>query len=176
MVLLNIFSNIRLWRKSIYVLLMIGPMLGFMTASSPAQLPLRRVNVPDLDGGVPFAPAIFWLGKVDMDNNYADVRVWYYSNGLRFVFHITDRVLWYDASPDPAELTKWDAVSVYIDVAGNSGQAPTSTSYWFVNQLWEGREIALRGNGEGWVVDSVPFTASDTWRGNYPWNRLLSTP
>ena len=36
-----------------------------------------RVNVPELTG-VPFTPAIFWFGKVDQTNNYADVRVWYY--------------------------------------------------------------------------------------------------
>lgn len=149
-------------------LLAISLMLVFFAAYGIAQVPLRRINIPNLDNNEPFAPAIFWLGKVNMDSNYADVRVWYYNSGLNFVLHITDRLLWYDSTANPAELTQWDAVSIYLDVTGNSGQAPTATSYWFVNQLWEGRTGSYRGNGTGWVADSIPFTASDTWRGNYP--------
>ncbi len=157
-----------LCRGATYRRLVIFFILAYFAASGHAQAPLRRVNIPNLDHGVPFAPAIFWLGKVDMSSNYADVRVWHYDDGLRFVFHITDRLLWHDASANPAELTQWDAVSIYLDVTGNSGQSPTATSYWFVNQLWEGRTGAYRGNGTGWVPDSIAFTALDTWRGNYP--------
>lgn len=160
--------NIRLCIRLAFRLLTIFFILTNVTGYSIAQPPVRRINIPNLDNGVPFAPAIFWLGKVDMSSNYADVRVWHYNSGLRLVFHITDRLLWYNASTNPEELTQWDAVSIYLDVAGNSGQSPTATSYWFVNQLWEGRTAAYKGNGTGWVADSIPFTAADTWRGNYP--------
>ena len=63
--------------------------------------PTPRVNVPELSG-VPFTPAIFWFGKVDQTNNYADVRVWYYdTNYIKIVLHVIDRQLWYDTNQDP---------------------------------------------------------------------------
>jgi hypothetical protein len=150
---------------------------GDSTASSSATVdrPVRRVNVPYLGHTPPaqsFTPAIFWLGSVGMTANYADVRVYYFDSYVHFVVHITDRLLWYATTPDPANLTAWDAVSLYIDRSGSPGTAPGSVSFRFVKQLGNdgaaSAAAAFRGNGTGWTVDAVPFTASSTWRGNYP--------
>jgi hypothetical protein len=156
----------------IYCLAALVHALGLVPCSASAQTPTRRVNVPNISGQ-PFTPAIFWLGKVGMTSNYADVRVWYVDDShIHFVFHIPDRVLWHDPVPTPSELTKWDAVSVLIDLGGNTGQTPGPTSYWFVKQLWNDGSLSsravFRGTGTGWKLDPVPFTASSTWRGNYP--------
>lgn len=135
----------------------------------------RRVNVPYLGPAAPatiFVPAIFWLGNVGMNSNYADVRAWYFDGHIHFVLHMPDRVLWHDSSPNPSTLAAWDAVSLYVDVVGNAGQTPNRTSYRFVKQLWGGNSASskavFRGDGSAWVIDSAPFTTYDAWRGNYP--------
>ncbi len=128
--------------------------------------PLRRVNVPDLTGQ-PFAPAIFWLGRVGMNTNYADVRAWYYAPYLRVVVHMTDRVLWYDPSGNTSQLASWDAVSLFIDIGGNAGAAPRSTSYRFMKQL-ESAQRADRGDGIQWTSSPLGFSTASSWRGNYP--------
>jgi len=132
--------------------------------------PLRRVNVPYLGAAEPaadFVPAIFWFGSVSMTSNYADVRVWYFDSNIQFVVHIPDRLLWYDTAPTPATLTAWDAVSIYLDLSGNTGQAPGPTSYWFVKQL-QSSQAAFRGTGSGWTLGTTSFTGASSWRGNYP--------
>ena len=147
---------------------------GYEVAAGQAAVAppvVRRVNVPNITGQ-PFAPAILWLGKVDMTSNYADVRVWHGETSLKFVFHIPDRLLWYDSTPEPTNLTVWDAVSVYVDVAGNSGTTPGQTSYRFVKQLWGGNaansKAAFKGSTAGWTLTPLSFTTGDGWRGEYP--------
>jgi hypothetical protein len=137
---------------------------GTLTRSTTT--PLRRVNVPNL-AGQPFTPAIFWLGQVGMNSNYADVRVWHDDAGIHFVVHVIDRLLWHDPASSPSQLGAWDAVTVYLDTSGNPNLVPQATSYRFVNQLWDGSTV-FRGNGSGWSASSTPFTASTTWRGNGP--------
>lgn len=124
-----------------------------------------RVNVPELTGD-PFAPAIFWLGKVDQTNNYADVRVWYYDKySIKFVMHIIDRQLWYDVTRNPSQLDSWDAVSIYVDIDGNSGSFPESNSYRFELQLVNDLRASYRGNGSDWVPIAIPISSHSEWRG-----------
>ena len=132
---------------------------------------VRRVNVPDLTGK-DFAPAIFWLGSVGPTANYADVRVWHYTASLRVAFHVADRLLWHDSAPSPERLASWDAVSVYIDMDGNSAISPGRRSYRFVKQLGNDADpaamAAYRGDGTGWLSDAAPFNPTTVWRGNSP--------
>ena len=93
----------------------------------------RRLNMPNLepqppDDPVPqlFSPAIAWFGEVTPFNNYADVRVWYYDEYIKIFVNIIDRRLWYDTSPTATTLDLWDAVSIYLNQDGNSGQTPSS--------------------------------------------------
>jgi len=159
----------------------LGVGLALVNHQAPSSLqaePLgrvRRVNVPYLGPSPPaadFVPAIFWFGDVGMTNNYADVRVWYYDGYLKFVLHIPDRVLWNDQQPSSLTLTDWDAVSVYLDLSGNTGESPTEDSYTFVGQLGNtgaaNSKAAFKGTGSGWALATTAFTASNTWRGNYP--------
>lgn len=140
-------------------------------AAAPLNASGRRVNVPNLTNA-DFAPAIFWLGKVGMDTNYADVRAWYYAPYLKLVVHMTDRELWHASAPSPATLTQWDAVSITLDTAGSAGAAPRTTSYRFVKQLGNtgspASQAAFRGTGSDWQLSPVVFSATDSWRGNYP--------
>jgi hypothetical protein len=142
--------------------------------------PVRRVNVPYLGVAPPvddFTPAIFWFGKVTTSSNSTDVRIFYYDEYLEIVFHIIDRVLWYDTSPTPMDLTNWDAVTVYLNLSGNNGNTPGEDSYQFDGQLnqWEARDswqAAYQGNGSNWISSPIAFTTSSFWRGDYPNNDI----
>ncbi|MFC1997195.1 DNRLRE domain-containing protein [Chloroflexota bacterium] len=134
--------------------------------------PLRRVNVPYL-GTYPsesFEPTIFWFGEVTPSNNYVDVRVYYYDGYLKLVVHIIDRLLWYDRTATTDDLADWDAVSVYLDLDGKNGGAPSENSFRFISQLnwfeddseWQ---AAYRGDGNDWSLDPIAFTTSSAWRG-----------
>lgn len=131
----------------------------------------RRVNVPyDTVVALP-RRSIFWFGRVDPTNNYADVRLVYDNTRLYVTLHIFDRHTWYNATPSIATLTEWDAVSLYLDLDGNAGSAPDSSSYRFVAQLNNppqprtGYQAAYRGNGAGWVQTNIPFTTLAGWAG-----------
>jgi hypothetical protein len=81
--------------------------------------PTRKVNIPDFGGeavaGQNFSEmAIFWFGRISPSDNYTDVRVGYNNSGLSFVLSIFDRLLWYDSSPSPSDLTRWDSVTLYL--------------------------------------------------------------
>ena len=144
-------------------------------ASTP---PIRRVNAPYFPAGVRFSEtAIFWFGRVRSQENYADVRVGYDNEKLYVHLAAFDRRLWYDTTPSLADLTAWDAASLYLDMDGNVGEAPDANAYRFIAQLnwWEERpswQAAYRGNGSAWVTASVPFTTYSGWRGDAPLNNV----
>lgn len=136
----------------------------------------RRVNAPYFDRRVKFSEtAIFWFGRVTPTENSVDVRVGYSDNHLWLHVAMFDRRLWYDTSPFPAELTDWDAVTLYIDSDGDTGNLPGASSYRFEGQLvwWEPRDdyqAAYQGDGTGWVLSTTPFTTTSGWRGHSPNN------
>ena len=135
---------------------------------------LPAVHAPYFDGRVlPWETAIFWFGRVSPSENYADVRVGYNDDELYLHLAAFDRRLWYDASPSPDDLTTWDAVTLFLDLDGNVGEAPDTNAYRLVGQLnwWEPRESwerAYRGDGSNWVPVELPSTATSGWRGNAP--------
>jgi len=137
-----------------------------------AETPVRTVYVPYFGNKITFHKgAIFWFGRVNQTSNYADVRVGYMDDKLVIRVTSFDRLLWYDTTPTPADLTQWDAVSLYFNTAGNSGSAPTANSYRFVAQLnhWQPRQnyqTAYQGNGVGWAAASFPFETDTGWRGS----------
>lgn len=131
----------------------------------------RRINVPyDTNTALP-RRSIFWFGRVDPTNNYADARLVYDDTHLHITLHIFDRHTWYDTTPTTNSLTEWDAVTVYLDLDGNIGNTPNSNSYRFVAQLNNppqdrtNYQAAYRGNGAGWVQANVPFTSLAGWVG-----------
>jgi hypothetical protein len=149
-------------------LLVLGLFSKPWSVSSQDPPPTRRVNVPTWSVG---APAIFWFGEVNATSNYADVRLVYTEEYVEVFVHIIDRLLWKDLEPTTPTLTDWDAVTLYLDLDGNSGQVPDANAYRFVTQLngWEPNDLyqaGYRGNGSTWVEAPGLFTARSEWRGN----------
>ncbi len=144
------------------------------TAASAAAV--RRVyapyNVPGSEA------AVFWFGRVTESENYTDVRIRYTDEGLLLSLGIMDRLLWYDTTPSPAELTLWDSASFYLSRSGTVGEVPDARGYRFDAQLSWGElaedrskhQAAYQGDGTGWVPALVPFTTRVGWNGNAPNN------
>lgn len=135
---------------------------------------LPRVNAPffNNDFRLPEA-AIFWFGQVNPIDNYIDVRVGYNTDVLYVHVASFDRLLWYDTDPSFEDLADWDAVSLYLNLEGNSGQNLGINSFRFDAQLnmleprddWQ---AAYRGNDTDWITASIPFITTSRWRGNAP--------
>jgi hypothetical protein len=113
--------------------------------------------------------AIAWFGAVSPAENYADVRVGFDNSELVVTLMIFDRLLWYDTTPSAADLTQWDSVSLYLNLTGNSGSAPTANAYRFDVQLSDSPcspcvyQAAYRGNGSGWAAGNYAFTATTSY-------------
>ena len=126
---------------------------------------LRRVNIPYATTAeeLQFAEtAIFWLGRVNYTENYADVRMAYTSTDLYVRVQIFDRRLWFNEDPSSSPLTSWDSVSLYLDKDGNTGSVPDASSYRFDAQFsgWGPRtdwQAAYRGQSGNWAVLNQPF-------------------
>jgi hypothetical protein len=149
------------------------PIISRQTSMQPMPT-APRVNVPYFNGTIPFPEtAIFWFGRVTPTENYADVRVGYNNTELYVNVTVFDKRLWYDTTPSSTDLTRWDAVTLYVNTSGNTGNVPATTSYRFQGQLnwWESRtayQAAYRGNGSTWVPTAITFTTTTGWRGNAP--------
>lgn len=126
-----------------------------------------RVNVPYFGSEVKLAEsAILWFGEVNSDENYTDVRVGYTDQDLFVRLQTFDRLLWYDTQPSQADLDRWDAASLYLDLGDGM-------RYRFVGQLvwWEERnnyQAAYQWDGSGWSAASTSFKTVTGWRGQQP--------
>jgi hypothetical protein len=135
-----------------------------------------RINAPYFGDQVRYPEtAIFWFGQVTPTENYADVRLGYTDQELFVHLTVFDRRLWYDPSPAVGTLTEWDAATLYLNLTGSRGDAPSTDAYRFIAQLnwWEERDdwqAAYRGDGHGWDLTDIPFTATSGWRGTAPNN------
>ena len=136
---------------------------------------IQRVNIPYFSDQFVFEEtAIFWFGEVKPTDNYSDVRIGYTDEGLFVHVAIFDRLLWYDVDSPGDNLEEWDAVTLYLDLDGNVGNAPSFKTYRFVGQLSkdldsEGRidyQAVYRGNGSGWTKVNMSFTSEVGHRGN----------
>jgi hypothetical protein len=156
------------------LVLAVTPLCNSTTTSLAATAnPVRRVNAPYFGSAVTdrFAEgAIFWFGKVTGQTNYADVRIGYFDTQLWVYVAVFDRWLWYDTSPSPDDLNRWDAVTLYLDTAGNTGTASRTSAYRFLAQLSGDPDsryrLAQRGDGQSWQTTSISFDTLPGWRGN----------
>ena len=155
--------------KCCTILLLLAMVLSNSSTLQATTLPpLRRVNAPWFSGTVQYEQsAVFWLGKITPDENYADVRIGYNNTELFVNVAIFDRRLWYDDSnPTPATLTNYDAVSLFLDKDGNTGTVPDANSYRFVGQVnwWETPrtdwQAAWHGNGSQWINSAISFSTT----------------
>ena len=136
--------------------------------SSPMIVESRRINVPYWQTGRPEpSRSIAWFGKVDLTSNYVDLRTLYREDDVWITAHIMDRLLRYDETPGPNDITNWDAISIYIDLDGNSGNTPDGNSYRFDLQL-NGYHLSYRWSGTDWLEDTsnIPFSIISGWRGD----------
>lgn len=152
-------------------LLALLPGLGSAAFGQPLHDTTRRVNVPYRPPTGSYQPAILWFGQIQGVTNYADVRVWHTDDRLVVILHIPDRELWYNSSSSQtmAQLIDHDAVSLLLNLQGNTGQAPETTSYAFVKQFSSARG-SFRGNGSTWAAETMTYTTTDSWRGSGPNN------
>ena len=144
--------------------LLVGMHPPTMQSANPVSTETRRVNIPNLQG-LPFEPAIFWFGAVTPTQNNVDVRLWYYDEYMKIVVHIIDRLHWQDPSGNIADLTNWDAISLYFSLDGNVGSAPSKNAYRLDAQLG-GLQASYRGNGSDWGNAAFSFDVTTTWRGD----------
>ncbi len=160
--------------RILLVLLMIAPSWGpYRTVNAGSMIP-RRVNIPYGGPTYPapvYTPGVFWFGKVNASDNYADVRIVYYGNTIRINVHIIDRTIWYDTNPSKNDLTNWDSVTILLNKSGTTGTQPSSSTYRFDGQItwWEARanyQAAYQGNGTSWSPVDIPFTTPASWRGD----------
>jgi len=152
-------------------LLMVVALLGPSALGVRAQSPVvPRVNAPYATGS---EAAVFWFGRVTLQENYADVRIGYRDTRLYVHLNIMDRRLWYNPSPSPADLTNWDAATVYLSTSAT----PTlEGSYRFDGQLsWDGEpedrvayQAAYQYDAGGWAATAFPFETFSSWNGHAP--------
>lgn len=122
----------------------------------------RRVNAPYFAGAFDWAQtAIFWFGRNDHgvpSRNYADVRVGYTPDGLRVRVTVVDYYLWYREGATPSDdLTRYDAVAVYLDSGHTRAVLPTPDDYYFLlgARHWPNEDAPqyrrqARGSGSEW--------------------------
>jgi hypothetical protein len=158
-------------------MLLLIPLQG---ATHSALLPeVRQVNAPYQNGPISIRnTAVFWLGHVTPEDNYADMRVGYNDTELYLNVAIFDRRAWYDMSPSAADLDKWDSVTILLDRDRSSNTTLDASAIRFDAQLsdWEDRahyQQAYRGTNGQWQLGSLVFTTtagirweSDTVGGN----------
>lgn len=142
---------------------------GALAASEP------QINIPDLDQPNS-EETVFWFGQVDSTQNYADVRIGYNSTDLVITAHVFDRWLWYDTTPNAAEMSQWDAVSIYLDQQ-MEGTEPSGDSLQFTGQLYHFEQqddttfqaaYSWQTGSSSWQETAVPFATNVGWRGNAP--------
>ncbi len=135
---------------------------------------LRRVNLPyfpplaapEVTAGISFTDtAVFWLGRVNQAENYADLRVGYDNRIIYLHMSIYDRLVWYqNVQPTPSNLLERDSVTLYLDMEGG-GSAPSRSAYRFDAGLshWQDRkayQVTYQGNGAAWEQTNLVFTTT----------------
>jgi hypothetical protein len=140
----------------------------------PSGNPLIHVpykNVSDYVEDSIIEMAIFWLGEVTINENYADVRIGYNDENLFVYTAIFDRLLWYDTSPAVSQFLDWDSVSLFI-LPDNQEQLVTNNTYRFVAQLAaqdknrQQYQAAFRWGGSSWLEQqNLDFQSVSGWRG-----------
>ena len=141
------------------------------STSSIRTINIPYFNVSDLATKTP-EMAILWFGKVNLNDNYTDVRIGYNNSELLIYAQVFDRRLWYNPSPSTSSFEDWDSLAVTLHLSGGSSTL-TQQSYQFLSQLywWEGSanfKKSFQGNNNTWVEKPLSSTTSTGWRGNAP--------
>ena len=150
--------------------------------TSPQAARPRRVNVPYFSGAVDESQsAIFWFGVNQWyqnipSHNYVDVRIAYSPAGLHWRATGIDYYLWYKENATASDdLTRYDALALYIDTGHDHATLPQTDDYYFLVGLHgdgEGENTPqyrrqARGTGSGWdaaVISSAAWSDYSGWQ------------
>lgn len=147
-----------------------------VTQSTPysSGRPLIHVpykNVADYADDALIEMAVFWMGEVKVNENYADIRIGYNNENLFVYTAVFDRLLWYDTSPNASQFLDWDSVSLFI-LPDNQEQLVTTNTYRFVGQLSPQEtnrrqyQAAFQWGGSSWQEQrNLAFETASGWRG-----------
>lgn len=148
--------------------------------AAPPQRVLHVIPATLKDGEVDFSrTSIFWFGRVDVSKasgaaipgrNYADVRVTYTPTDLYVFVSMIDYYLWWynpDFPSDGTDRTQYDALQLYLDVAGDRTAAPDSDDYRFLSGFFAFQPI--NSPGTTWKRDSrgTGSAWNDGWNGTW---------
>lgn len=145
---------------------------GSLQASELANHRAPRVHVPYMPPGGPYpSHSIFWYGAVGPSANYSDIRMLLHDDSLMITAHIVDRQLFHGPAEPGVDLTQWDALSIFINLDGNVGDALSANSYRFDVQLGfsgdpEYNQRTFKGSPGGWVETEIAFSSVATYRGD----------
>jgi hypothetical protein len=147
-------------------------------AAAQAARP-RRVNLPYFSGAIDInQAAIFWFGVNEWyqnipSRNYVDVRIAYSPEGLYWRATGIDYYLWNKANAIPSDdLTRYDALAIYIDTGHDRAASPQTDDYYFLVGL-HGDESGdtpqyrrqARGTGSGWDTSAISSAAWSDYSG-----------
>lgn len=146
-----------------------------LTYNNPPKITGARINVPHFNFWR--NAAIAWFGQVNPTDNYADIRIGYSDEALLVDVHIFDRRVWYDSTPSLADLSAWDAVTLYLNTEGNQAKTLDEHAFQFVAQFrwWENADdyqASYQGDSTGWQLVTVPFTSTTFYQGDVPNNNV----
>lgn len=174
-----------IWKQSRYFILLIGLLLmgslpvkaytyPFDSGTQATDTP--RVNAPYFSGDVTWAEtAIFWFGQNESYSapglNYVDVRAGYTDNELLIRAGVVDYYVWYKQNATAStDLTRYDALAVYLDTARDRATAPQSDDYFFLSSLclYQCGDVSNyrrqgRGNGTSWDALGSDIWTDETW-------------
>jgi hypothetical protein len=134
--------------------------------------PSAHINVPYISGETDNngnythikEMGVFWFGQITRDDNYADVRIGYFSDRLTVRFNISDRMLFYKEQPSGNPLTQSDAVSLYVMPAGGAALRFDAQLGQCYGDLAPYKKVFVQSGGSWQQSSSVPFTMSCYWR------------
>ncbi len=175
------FRQPKVWLMSLFgiwgLAIAIGQTPRVLPAVGQGAAPVPIVNAPYTTAASDNMPvperAIFWFGEVGpVSDNYTDVRVIFNDEQLFVTLHVFDRLLFYKKDPAAAEMPDWDAATLYLNMDGASGSAPSTNAHKLTAQLnWhESRDdgayhAAYQGNGSGWAAATTVLETSAGWQG-----------
>jgi hypothetical protein len=153
---------------------LISNSLGTSTGTNTSGYRQNARYLPDPTWLMP--SSVFWFGRVSSSENYVDVRTGYTDSEVVIWFEVFDRMLWYDTSPTAAELTQYDAISLYLRPSGVSGSTPDAGTYRFVAQshpdyVSGAFQAEYTGNGSQWVLTDLPYNLLVGYEGEGGYNQ-----
>ncbi len=134
-----------------------GNLQSAVTINKPRTIHAPYFSTEDVFGERFAEMGIFWMGRVTATENYTDVRVGYNDQALFIHASVFDRLVWYDVKADPAKLTAYDAVSVYLNTGDQKATRLSAQQFRFVGQVnwWEDHakyQAAYTGSGTKWAA------------------------